>query len=384
MPDAPFPAAAPLAPRTSTAPSASPDATRPAGRRWDLFCRVIDNYGDIGVCLRLARDLAGRGERVRLWCDDLGPLAWMQPTSVDGLLCVPWSDSEAATPGDVVVETFGCDLPPAFVATMAASERPPVWLNLEYLSAEDYVERSHGLMSPQMSGPGRGLEKWFFYPGFTPRTGGLLREPALLTAVDAHDGQRWLDERGWAPAPGERVASLFAYPGAPFQALLDGLDGAWLLLLCPGAAQTEVPPRLRSGQRAVPLPHLTQQDYDRLLWSCDLNLVRGEDSFVRAQWAGAPLLWQIYFQHDYAHAAKLDAFLRLSLAGAPATLRDDWTALSQAWNGLRAWDVDAGRALRSLNEAGRQARRWRASLDVAPDLTTQLMAFSWRKRVSSR
>ena len=34
------------------------------------------------------------------------------------------------------------------------------------------------------------------------------------------------------------------------------------------------------------LPFIRQQDYDTLLWCCDFNAVRGEDSFVRAQWAG--------------------------------------------------------------------------------------------------
>lgn len=381
MPDEP--ASPPAALPDLFASQASPAPSPPVGRRWDLFCRVIDNFGDIGVCLRLGRDLARRGEQVRLWCDDLAPLAWMQPDPIDGLRCLPWADSATAAPADIVVETFGCELPAPFVAAMAARQRPPVWINLEYLSAEDYVERSHGLMSPQMSGPGRGLDKWFFYPGFTARTGGLLREPALLAAADAHDGQGWLMERGWAPGSGEQVLSLFAYPQAPFDALLEALDGPWLLLLCAGAAQQAVPSRLRPGQRAIALPHLTQPDYDRLLWSCDLNLVRGEDSFVRAQWAGAPMLWQIYFQDDLAHAAKLDAFLQLSLTGASPTLRADWTALSHAWNGLSGWSDGATRALRSLTEVQRQARRWRASLDAQSDLSSQLMAFSWRKAATS-
>ena len=39
---------------------------------WDIFCTVIDNYGDIGICWRLARQLrVDDGQRVRLWVDDL-------------------------------------------------------------------------------------------------------------------------------------------------------------------------------------------------------------------------------------------------------------------------------------------------------------------------
>lgn len=359
-----------------TPAESSYDAQTPDKPTWDIFCRVIDNYGDLGVCLRLARDLAQGGAQARLWSDDLSPLAWMQPEPVEGLSCRPWADSERAEPGDVVVETFGCELPAAFVAAMAARPAKPAWINLEYLSAESYVERSHGLRSPQFSGPGAGLEKRFFYPGFNERTGGLLREPGLIEAVDAHDGGAWLGGRGWAPAPGERVLSLFAYPHAPLAAFLDALGPGWLLLLCPGAPQAELPPLLRTGQRAIALPHLSQADYDRLLWSCDLNLVRGEDSFVRAQWAARPMLWQIYFQDDGAHGPKLEAFLACSMADAPAPLRAHWGALSRAWNGLAPWTPEAAQALRELGAAAAHARAWRAGLAAQQDLATRLQALA--------
>ena len=143
-----------------------------------------------------------------------------------------------------MVEAFGCDPPPAFAAAMAARDagaglRPPVWINLEYLSAEAYVERSHGLASPQQSGPGRGLTKWFFYPGFTARTGGLLREADLAAQQRAFDRSAWLAAQGLAPAPGERLVSLFCYPGAPVERLVAALaaDGVpTLILTAPGAA----------------------------------------------------------------------------------------------------------------------------------------------------
>jgi len=142
--------------------------------QWDVFCRVVDNHGDLGVCWRLAADLGARGEQVRLWVDDPRALAWMAPAGAPGVAVVPWqAPLPDVTPGDVVVEAFGCNPPDAFVKRMA--QRRPVWINLEYLSAEPYVERSHGLPSPRPEGM-----KWFFYPGFTPATGGLLREPAGL------------------------------------------------------------------------------------------------------------------------------------------------------------------------------------------------------------
>ena len=54
-------------------------------RSWDIFCQVIDNFGDIGVCWRLAADLAARGHQVRLWVDDASALHWMAPQGAAGV-----------------------------------------------------------------------------------------------------------------------------------------------------------------------------------------------------------------------------------------------------------------------------------------------------------
>ncbi|KQW43365.1 MULTISPECIES: elongation factor P maturation arginine rhamnosyltransferase EarP [unclassified Roseateles] len=332
---------------------------------WDIFCRVIDNHGDLGVCWRLARDLAMRGHTVRLWVDDASALAWMAPELAAGIGLRAWPEQDVdVQPGDIVIEAFGCELPPSFVARMAACPQAPRWINLEYLSAEDYVERSHGLASPQFSGPGAGLTKHFFYPGFTARTGGLLREPGLLDQIDGFDGNSWLAQRGWAPRPGERIVSLFAYANAALPALLDALaEEPTLLLACPGPAQARI--ETRAGLRSIAVPYLPQQDYDRLLWSCDLNFVRGEDSFVRAQWAGKPFVWQIYPQHDDAHHAKLEAFM------SRADLPDAWRAVWHGWNGLGALPA----SLTGLAEAAAHAPAWRAQLAAQPDLLSQLDGF---------
>ena len=165
---------------------------------WDLFCRVVDNFGDIGVCWRLAADLAARGDAVRLWCDDASALAWMAPDGAPGVEVRPWptEDDTSIDPGEAVIEAFGCRLPEGYLRRMAAREPRPAWINLEYLSAEDYVERNHGLRSPQSSGPASGLDKWFFYPGFSPRTGGLLREPDLARRQSHFHPALWLRGRG--------------------------------------------------------------------------------------------------------------------------------------------------------------------------------------------
>lgn len=333
--------------------------------RWDIFCRVIDNHGDLGVCWRLAADLASRGETVRLWVDDPLALAWMAPSGARGVSVVRWVEPlPEVEPGDVVVEAFGCELPPRFVDRIAV--RRPVWVNLEYLSAEDYVERSHGLPSPQPQGV-----KWFFYPGFTPATGGLLREPQALTASSAppwHD----LDV---APVRDERCVSVFAYADAPLDALFDRLDDRpTLLLLAAGASQAPALQALKGRPqrhlRAHALPWLTQRDYDRLLFACDLNFARGEDSIVRAMWAGSPFVWHIYRQDDGVHGRKLAALL--DRMAAPGSVHALW----RAWNRLGDWP-DTLPDMAAWRESSHQ---WRARLLAQADLTTQLLQFVAAKR----
>lgn len=348
--------------------------------RWDLFCRVVDNHGDLGFCWRLASVLAARGEHVRLWVDDDRALAWMAPTPrARGVHVQPWTLAAPAEVGDVVIEAFGCDPPPAFVQTMAQQPVAPVWINLEYLSAEPYVERCHGLPSPQAGG----LMKWFFYPGFTARSGGLLREPDLVPRMQGFDGRAWLAAQGWGARAGERVCSVFAYAHADLAQGLAHLaqPQPTLLLAAPGPAQhaaRALPPS--AHLRVVDLPWLTQPDYDRLLWACDLNAVRGEDSFVRAQWAAKPMLWHIYPQHDGAHEAKLEAWLNLLLQDAATPLADHVRQVQLAWNGFAPWPeaCDAPVTTASAWHALQQA--WRERLLALPELATSLLAFIAARR----
>jgi uncharacterized repeat protein (TIGR03837 family) len=366
-----------------------------ATMRWDIFCKVIDNFGDVGVCWRLSAQLAHRGEQVRLWLDDPQALAWMAPRALQGgvpdIEVLHWTSPlpsgllEGLPLADVWVEAFGCNPPAECVEALsrqvAIGERAPVWVNLEYLSAEPYVERSHRLPSPVMSGPARGLTKWFFYPGFTERTGGLLREEDLLARQAAFDATAWLRNLELASEPeGSTLrVCLFCYEPAALASVLQqagraDAPSAWLVT--PGrawqAVQAVPGPRGEAcGLHA--LPHLTQQDFDHLLWACDLNLVRGEDSLVRALWAGQAFVWQIYPQHDNAHHTKLTAFL--DWLEAPASLRD----FHRAWNGMDATPaVWPDRA--TLAQWQECARRARQRLLAQPDLASQLTGFVLEKR----
>ena len=364
---------------------------------WDVFCRVVDNHGDAGVGWRLAADLASRGVSVRLWIDDARALAWMAPSAGTGVQVLPWPMTDAdvalaaSEPADVVIETFGCGLPEPYLRVMASAHEhalPPLWINLEYLSAEPYVERSHRLPSPQTSGSGRGLTAHFFYPGFTERTGGLLRETDLVARQATFDRQRWLADHAIAPGTGERVVSLFCYDNVNLPELLRALTHQpTLLLTTPGHATEQVTRAMAdigtSGAlRTQPLPWLSQIDYDHLLWSCDVNFVRGEDSLVRAIWAGRPFVWQVYPQTDAAHLTKLDAFLSLALADLPASTAAAVRAACWRWNTAQIghptganddWAVLNSAA--AMSAWGQGCTSWRDRLFGQSDLVTRLLAF---------
>ena len=312
-----------------------------AALRWDLFCTVIDNHGDLGVCWRLSRQLRDAGQRVRLWIDDASALTWMAPNAGQeiGIELLSWRQAsdvpvlQGLAPADVWVEAFGCHLPEAFVAHGVRSRpKPPAWINLEYLSAENWVPRFHGLSSPVMSGPAKGWAKRFFYPGFTPQTGGLLREGDLLERQRRFDRQAWRIAHHAEPAAGGRLVSLFCYESDCLPGLLSQLAGGTdLLLVTPGRPLAAVQSALTVVSPEptwVALPYASQDGFDEMLWACDFNVVRGEDSLVRALWAGQAFVWHIYPQNDQAHHAKLEAFL--DWLQAPPSLRQ----FHHAWNGL--------------------------------------------------
>ncbi len=356
-------------------------------RVWDLFCRVIDNFGDIGVCWRLACDLAERGEQVRLWTDDASALRWMAPQGRSGVQVLPWLQSQSQVNcGDVVIEAFGCNPPDAFVARMTARPIAPVWINLEYLTAQAYAFQNHGLRSPQLSGPGAGLTKWFFHPGFVPGTGGLIRERDLESRQRRFDAPAWRAGKGFQVNTGECSVSLFCYVNAALPKMFDVWgEQPTLLLATPGAATDQLhqwlgPTLSRGALRAIALPWLSQTDFDHLLWSCDVNFVRGEDSWVRAQWTDKPFVWQPYVQGEMAHHAKLHAFLDLYLAQATPAVAREIRALWACWNGLPSGPADLRPALPDLVQWQDHQRRWRDALREQADMTTELLRFVDHRR----
>lgn len=318
----------------------------------DLFCRVIDNLGDIGVSWRLARQLAGeKGCTVRLWVDDLSSLRKLEPDidlslalqTVRSVCVHAWDPAvlsfDIDSPADMVIAAFSCDLPDAYLRRMVErrSLHPTRWIQLEYLSAEPWVEDFHQRSSLRSDG----LSPIFFFPGFTPQTGGLIREDDIGSVTPPPDRQ-WLSSLGLSDddIATPRIVSVFTYPGAPlleWARQLEQLETSTLVLI-PQGVRTQLDsahsPQF-SRVRWKSIPFLRQPDYDRLLRSMDFNIVRGEDSFVRAIWAGKPFVWHIYPQEQRVHHEKLQAWL--NRAGLPAgvhQLMHQWSdgLAPAAWN----------------------------------------------------
>ena len=367
--------------------------------RWDIFCTVVDNYGDIGVCWRLARQLADEhGLAVRLWLDDLRSLSRLCPAAdasqalqrIEGVEVRHWPSPFSATDvSDVVIEAFACALPDTYLNAMAARPQKPVWINLEYLSAEPWDEGCHGMASPHPRLP---LTKHIFFPGFTPASGGLLRECDYDLRRTSFD-QATFRTRLRLPAAqdDELTLSLFAYENPALPGLLDAWaeGSAPIRCLIPegrsfadvskffGSTECRAGDQFARDNLSVHLlPFVPQHDYDALLWLCDLNFVRGEDSFVRAQWAEKPLVWHIYPQADAAHRVKLDAWLSRYLAALPSPANAATKNFWHAWNGdgeiASAWHTFRS-ALPSLQN---MARPWAQKIATGGDLAGKLLQFA--------
>jgi uncharacterized repeat protein (TIGR03837 family) len=314
--------------------------------RWDIFCKIVDNFGDIGVCWRLARQLhVEHGLQVRLWIDDLGVAQAIIPSLniekvvqvCDEINILKWNaETDFSQASDVVIETFACGLPPAYLVAMG--QQKSKWVNLEYLSAELWVDDFHGKPSPQvLLNSGNDLVRHFYFPGFTEATGGLIREKNILS--------RYSD---FSQSDNNVIkVSLFYYHYAPIQPLLTSLAESNQAINCYVSDNSifsqladffdkdliNVGDTLTKGNLTLhALPFLSQAGYDQLLQACDVNFVRGEDSWIRAIWAGKPFIWQPYLQTENTHIKKLKAFIDVFYA--------NYEQKDMLWKAHEYWATD--------------------------------------------
>lgn len=309
-----------------------------------LTCKVIDFFGDIGVAWRIAKQLkVDFNIEVYLLVDDLVTTKRLIPSidlslqkqTINGINICHCDFSEDSTslppPPDFVFNLFNIDLPHSYKTLI--KRKKSKYIAIEYLSAEPWVDNFH--LKPSID-PRSGLIKTYFYPGFTNQTGGLIREKGLFLRREAFNQSRrkkFIQSLGGDP--NLYSISLFYYPIQKIEVFLDVMDHI------KKPAQFFIPQylfdllKLKNNYQfihIIPYPFLNHDDFDNLLWSCDLNFVRGEDSWTRAIWAGKPFIWQPYIQENNIHLIKLKAFLKRyceacdqDLSEILIKMHDDWS-----------------------------------------------------------
>lgn len=163
----------------------------------DILCRVLDNFGDIGVVYRLAKALSALdpGLKLRLSVDNLEAFKALEPAVAAGAEAqrlgdwellrwgTPWPGFRSDPPR-LVLECFACGRPAPLEEALFDPARGGLRhiVNIEYLSAEAYADELHLMPSATRSPL---VKKHIFMPGFTPATGGLIIDPEFRLAMDA-------------------------------------------------------------------------------------------------------------------------------------------------------------------------------------------------------
>lgn len=272
----------------------------------DVFCDVIDNYGDAGVCLRLCRDLTKKDISVNLYCNRtavLSKILNLYDKKNELLKIYQWPDNkENYVAQKIIIQAFSVRLPSFLIENIKLQKS--LVINLEYLTAETFAEECHQL--PSFSD---GIQSYFFFPGFTNKTGGVLIEDNYLNLIKKYRNHT------------STSITVFSYKNDKLKSFIDNLNEFEFeknLIIFEGKPldnfnniyKTNLLPdcSLKMNNLNILTKKMVSQDeYDELLCTSFINLVRGEDSIVRAMLAGKPFLWHIYPQEDNAHIEKINA-----------------------------------------------------------------------------
>lgn len=278
----------------------------------DIFCQVIDNYGDVGVTYRLAREFKRvyPNKKLRFVINQTEELNLIRKS--EDIEIILYKDiSKIENSADLIIESFGCEIPKEYMDK--ALKNSKLIINLEYFSAEKWVDDFH----LQESFLGGNLKKNFFIPGLSEKSGGILLDNEFLERKKKVEANKeyYLEKFG-IKEKYDLIGSVFSYE-KNFDSLIEELkklDKKVILLILSEKTQKNFIKYFDNGNnydkiKFVKLPFFTYDKYEELLALCDFNLVRGEDSFVRALLLGKPFLWHIYPQDENTHIKKLESFL---------------------------------------------------------------------------
>ena len=278
----------------------------------DIFCQVIDNYGDVGVAYRLAREFKRvyPNKKLRFVINQTEELNLIRKS--EDIEIILYKDiSKIENSADLIIESFGCEIPKKYMDK--ALKNSKLIINLEYFSAEKWVDDFH----LQESFLGGNLKKYFFIPGLSEKSGGILLDNEFLERKKKVEANKeyYLEKFG-IKEKYDLIGSVFSYE-KNFDSLIEELKKLGkkiILLILSEKTQKNFIKYFDNNNyydkiKFVKLPFFTYNKYEELLALCDFNLVRGEDSFVRALLLGKPFLWHIYPQDENTHIEKLESFL---------------------------------------------------------------------------
>lgn len=302
----------------------------------DIFCEIIDNYGDIGVVFRTAKELQKifPKSKIRAFLNKLdefkkinSQVLDLPSQNIDGIEYITFDylrdNANELLTAQVIIEAFGCQIPKEYMEI--AYDNSELLINLEYLSAEDWIEDFHLQSSPL----GRGkLKKVFFMPGFTEKSGGVIADSNYLERIQRVLENKEFYEKKYLSDIEDRenkiIGTLFSYEKnfTPLLEDLKKLDKDVVILAMGEKTQDSLRKILKNfsiedfrnslkyGKIEIRfLNFLNQEEYEELINIVDFNFVRGEDSFIRAVLTGKPYMWHIYCQEEYAHMDKIEGFL---------------------------------------------------------------------------
>ena len=300
----------------------------------DVFCEIIDNFGDIGVVYRISKELKKifQNVRIRIVLNRLEEFKAINKKvkdtdyqEIDGLICVTEKyvkeNIETFGVSDVFIEAFGCNVPEEYVKQ--AKENSKLWINLEYLSGEKWIEDFHLCESLIDS---KTLKKIFFMPGFSEKSGGVIIDSGFLERMKYGKENRDEVFKKYFKdfdLKDKFIGTVFSYE-KNFENLLETLknyEKETVLLLMGEKTQKSFSEILKKNLTEdygnivkygkitmIYSDFFSQEEYEEIISASDFNFTRGEDSFVRGIILGKPFMWHIYLQEEKAHMDKIKAF----------------------------------------------------------------------------
>ena len=303
----------------------------------DIFCEIIDNFGDIGVVYRVAKEfkkIYNEEIKIRVFLNRLDEFLALNKRAknigyqnIDG---IEYITNEYLTknictfsPANVIIEAFGCNILQEYLEK--AKEQSSLLINLEYLSGESWIESVHLMESPIGA---KKLRKYFFMPGFKENTGGVIVDSLFLDRkLKVQTNKEYYLNKYLRDLKDKDyfIGTIFSYEKnfIPLLNVLFKNSKNNCLLVLGEKSQESIKAILldlkfiESSKNVFDfknikikfLPFLEQEEYEELINLVDYNFVRGEDSFVRSLLTGKPFIWHIYLQEEMAHMDKIDGFI---------------------------------------------------------------------------